>query len=156
MNPFKFSGTVGPQVIECALGSWGSEVQEELLGNPRWRIALWTLLVEVTSLTAGLAVPGWFILIFSSGCFSPGQSDQTEPQNFDPTLVIGGVALACVAVISAVMALKLLFASERGDAKRVRWLQCQLSVQLALILTIAALMTALHDPHRIDQCYPTH
>ncbi|MFC1411034.1 hypothetical protein ACEZCY_19230 [Streptacidiphilus sp. N1-12] len=120
----------------------------------RWRIALWTLLVEVVGLAAGLAFPGWILLLLSSGCFSPGQSDRTEPQSFDPALAIGGVALACVAVISAVMALKLLFAGERGETGRVRRLQAQLSVQLGLALTIVALMTVLHDPHRIDQCYP--
>jgi hypothetical protein len=52
------------------------------------------------------------------------------------------------------MAVKLLLARSRDDVKRVRSLQCQLSVQLGLCLTIALLMAALYDPHRVNQCYP--
>ncbi len=128
----------------------------ESLEVPRWRIALRTLLIETTCLVAVLAVPGFILLVFSSGCFTPGQSDATEPQVFDPALAIGWVALVGIFVVTAVMAFKLLFASERGDAVSVRRLQCQLAVQLGLILTIAVLMAALADPHRIDQCYPHH
>ena len=134
---------------------WGSgaAVYDDMLENPRWRIALWTLLVEVVGLAAGLAVPGFLLLVFSNGCMSPGVSSRTEPQAFDPVLAIGGLALAGVVVVTAVKALRLLFASERGDGRRVRWLQVQLLVQLGLILTIVVLTVSLRDPHGVSQCY---
>lgn len=55
-------------------------MQDHGPGQPRWRIALWTLLVEAVCLATVLALPGFLLLLGSSGCMSPGVSDQTEPQ----------------------------------------------------------------------------
>ena len=129
-------------------------MQDHGPGQPRWRIALWTLLVEAVCLATVLALPGFLLLLGSSGCMSPGFSDQTEPQMYDPAEWVGGLVLACVLMVSAVMALRLLFAGERGDHGRVRWLRVQLLVQLGLVVTIVTLVLLLRAQHGIDHCYP--